>query len=168
MNNLISFESYQGSNEIITKQYIKEVAKNNYVHGNYQRSVDYTHERINDILNVFENKDEITLYRTLKLESLDDLNKENLGNHFRMDESVNDDFYQSIGIEDIEDIEDGEEYRLYNFTVIATKYDIDIDSTILASLQYPTEDEITLKPNHEAKIIKVEDLGDMKDFLSDQ
>lgn len=149
----------------ISMDYIESIAAKVGTYGVPQRAVVFTHESINRFLQKATGKGAVILYRTLKLRSLDDLNKERLGLHYRQHNSVNDDFYSSIEIEDYDDYDDNTPFKLFNFTVEVALDDIDINGTIEALLNYPTEDEITLNSDAITKILHVEDYGNMSDFL---
>lgn len=88
----------------------------------------------------------ITLYRIVFIESLDDLNTQELGSHYVLDkDDLESSHYSSP--------HDGANGNPFMISVKAQKNMIDFNTTITNNIQYPHETEITLKNNGEGILL---------------
>ena len=114
-------------------------------------AVEYLDWFINHIKDI---KNPLILYRILFVDSVHGINKEELGKHFVNDKNLvyNISFMESIGFirSDIEN------YNFFIATIETTTDNINWKDTIAARLDYPNENEFTLKNNANFKIIKME------------
>jgi hypothetical protein len=98
----------------------------------------------------------ITLYRVISANSIDEINKEDLGKHYILDKwMVDGDLLNSAGI-NADDIHD----NVYVFTIETDKSNIDIKYTIITNYAYQTENEISLINNSKINIIKIDNIDD--------
>lgn len=154
MKYLKVFEEYKG---VVTRNDIEFIATNTPVYGNFHRAIDFVYEKINDLINRTSPK--ITLYRILHLDNKTDLDRDNLGIHYSLDDSYDEYFLYDIGILDYNDTEDELENKLenlYKVKVQVHKDDISIIDTVKHLLAYPHEDEITLKEESQPIILSIE------------
>lgn len=114
---------------------------------------------LNHILSMISSlPDEVTLYRLVFLDSIEDLNKLKPGLHYVLSKrSLMNNHYDDFMYDIVSSHGQGEEP--YIITVKVDKSKVDVEKTIDNNMRYPHEKEITLK-NHGkgCKIVKVEKL----------
>ena len=154
---ITKFNLFENSSNIRNEKVSLETVSNLAGRFYNERQIKFVHEKINDLLNTKTGK--IILYRILMLENPSDLDTSNLGNHYTMHTYHDERFLYDIGIMGYEDTKEEliEKYeKLYLIELESPISEISIDENILNLLEYPDEDEITLKDNPNVKIISVD------------
>jgi len=101
---------------------------------------------IHHITKIKKSNNPITLYRIISAESIDDIDENNLGIHYTLNEMYMDDhFLMEIGIDD--------EQELFLFKVEVDKKYIDVINTLKTNIEWITESEVTLYPNSKVKVL---------------
>ena len=98
----------------------------------------------------------LKLYRLLNVGSQDDINKNNLGNHFVGDKKM---FYDEHFLDSASILNGNDEIKkFFLVTIETTSHNLDIDQILGNRAEYPLEYEFTLKDDTNLKIVNVEEL----------
>jgi hypothetical protein len=90
----------------------------------------------------------ITLYRILSSENIDEIDTSDLGDHYTIDPMyIDDHFLEDIGID--------YDSPMFLYEIETDKSNIDLESTLLTNSVWVVENEITLFPESEVKIISI-------------
>jgi hypothetical protein len=90
----------------------------------------------------------ITLFRVLASENIEEVNTFDLGDHYTTDPMyIDDHFIADIGIDD--------DSPMFLYEIETDKSNIDLERTLLTNSVWVNENEITLFPDSEVKIISV-------------
>ena len=97
---------------------------------------------------ILKTNNSLKLYRVLSVESVNDINTNELGNHYTLSlDNLDDVTLFDIGI--------NKNNKLYSVEIISPIDNIDFKETIEANVNYPFEQEIFLKSNYNVKIINI-------------
>jgi hypothetical protein len=92
----------------------------------------------------------ITLYRVLATDNIDEVDTLDFGDHYTIDPMyIDDHFIADIGIDD--------DLPMYLYEIQTDKSNIDLESTLITNSTWVVENEVTLFPESEVKIISVKD-----------
>jgi hypothetical protein len=96
--------------------------------------------------------DPVTLYRILQVNSIDEINKRNLGYHFVGDKNkFSENFFESIGLEK------KTPWKKFIITVRTSLDNINYKKSILTAISYPDEHEYRIKDDSILEIIDIDE-----------
>jgi len=101
---------------------------------------------IKHITAIKKSNNPITLYRIVSADNLENVDENNLGIHYTLDDMyIDEHFLMDIGIDDEQD--------LFIFKVEVDKKYIDVINTLKTNIEWITENEVALYPNTKVKVL---------------
>lgn len=157
MKYIKKFESYKSSPivellkgihvDYVTLDMVEEFLKYQGVSGEKSFTEEEVEEHlISHITQIKKSKNPITLYRIVSADSIEDIDENNLGIHYTLDDMYMDEhFLMDIGVDD--------EQELFVFKVEVDKKYIDVINTLKTNIEWITENEVTLYPNAKVTVL---------------
>jgi hypothetical protein len=158
-----------GMKYIITEQQLRYLIEQKYQNNDidsvyhYFKDKDLNYEFRENLESSYEDLKELTkdgkvkAYRVLNVNTIDDIDQNNLGLHFTTDiRNINDDFLEKIGVIDHQGY-----YKFHKFFIIEVETDlsnIDWYETFDNRINYYGEDEINFIDDKKVYITKIEEI----------